>query len=96
MLRLTLLATILLPLPALAQGVNPPLAVPQTAPASSAAPPTAAMQHHQPTEGEVEQREQAHFGKNAAKRQGAEQKEIDQLYQDVMRRSTPSSPSPRP
>jgi hypothetical protein len=92
MLRLILLATILLPLPALAQGVNPP----QAAPTSPATPPTAAMQHHQPTEGEVEQREEARFGKDAAKRQGTEQKEIDQLYQDVMRRSTPPSPAPRP
>lgn len=90
MLRLTLLATVLLPLPALAQGVTPPATVPP------ATPPTAAMEHHQPTEGEVEQREEARFGKNAVKRQGAEQKEIDQLYQDVMRRSTPPSPSPSP
>jgi hypothetical protein len=58
--------------------------------APAAAPPLAELPaHRQPTRGGIRQREAERGDRPAARRQNAEQQEIDRLYQDVMRRSAP-------
>ncbi len=53
--------------------------------------PLAAMRHQQPRAAEVEQREAERYGpQQAQQRQRRQRTEVDQLYQDIMRRSAPA------
>lgn len=48
------------------------------------------MRHQQPTQSNVTQREEERFGgKNVQQEQSREQKEVQQLYDEAMRRSKP-------
>jgi primosomal protein N'' len=88
---------LLTPLPALAQTVTqtPLSTLPETAAPSDL--PVAAMRHEQPKEADVHEREVERFGPAEVQHeQTAEQAEVDQIYQEVMRRSAPPSGAPLP
>jgi hypothetical protein len=52
--------------------------------------PLDAMRHHQPRAQDVEEREAEQSGAGAAEAQRRQRSEVDQLYDDVMRRSAPA------
>jgi hypothetical protein len=97
MMRIALLAALLIPLSAIAQERTPPApepGMPDAAAPDATAPetklPIGAMRHHQPTADDVRQREGQVEGDRAAQRGGThDQHEVDDLYQEVMRRSAP-------
>ena len=60
----------------------------QTPPASSTLP-LSAMRHVQPRRAEVDERERARLGPQAARQQKQQRATVDQLYQEIMRRSAP-------
>jgi Spy/CpxP family protein refolding chaperone len=54
--------------------------------------PLGAMLHHQPTQAQVDARERARQGaKQAEQQQRRQRTEEDRLYQEIMRRSAPST-----
>ena len=58
-----------------------------------------AMQHHQPTNEDVLQREAERYGRQQVEEQQRREKsEVDQIYDDVMRFSAPiaNAPPPKP
>ena len=52
--------------------------------------PLAAMRHQQPRAAEVNQREAERFGQSDVQRQRRQRAEVDQLYDEIMRRSAPA------
>ena len=88
---------LLAPLPVAAQSVTqtPLSTLPETAAPSDL--PVAAMRHEQPKPSDVHERELERFGiENVQHEQTAEQAEVDQIYQEVMRRSAPREDAPTP
>lgn len=85
-----------LSLPALAETPDrtPPAlpAAPEAAPATQL--PLDAMRHHQPRADDVERREIERFGRSGSstETQRRQRSEIDELYDEVMRRSAPPKP----
>lgn len=51
--------------------------------------PVSAMRHVQPRRAEVDERERARLGPQAARQQKQQRATVDQLYQEIMRRSAP-------
>lgn len=92
MTRFALLASLVLcSAPALAQAQSQPQGAPQSPGEATPQLPLAAMRHQQPTQSDVTQREEERFGsKNVQQEQSREQKEVRQLYDEVMRRSEPA------
>lgn len=93
MTRSILIAVLLmLPLPTLAQtpAQPPPMLAPEAG-APSQVPPQQldAMRHYQPSQQEVEQLERQ-SGSAASAQQRAQGKELDRLYDELMRRSAPA------
>jgi hypothetical protein len=92
-LSLRLIATIILSWPgalsALAQTPDRPEPA-ERSNAPSRHLPLDAMRHHQPRAQDVEQREAEQSGPGAAEAQRRQRSEVDQLYDDVMRRSAPA------
>jgi hypothetical protein len=66
-------------------------AAPDAAP-NAAAPPGEFPAHRQPTPQSLRQREAESHDVPSARRQKAEQEEIDRLFQEIMRRSAPPQP----
>lgn len=91
MTRFALLASLVLfGAPALAQAQGQPQGAPQAPGGATSQLPLAAMRHQQPTQSNVTQREEERFGgKNVQQEQSREQKEVQQLYDEAMRRSKP-------
>ena len=88
MVKIAWLLLLLLPLPALGQTDQAPPSTPP-APVSTMPPSRSVLLHHQPTEGAVNERETQEFGATAVQRiHTKEQDEIDEIYSEVMRRST--------
>ena len=88
MTRIALFGFALLLSPAaLAQTAGPPPPSPTAPPGEL---PLAAMRHQQPRAAAVNQREEQRFGQGEAQRQQRQRAEVDQLYQDIMRRSAPA------
>lgn len=86
-----LAAALVLTTPALAQTPEPP-SEPGAASPSAGQLPLGAMLHHQPTRGQVDARERAQEGASKAAQQQRQQgAEEDQLYDEIMRRSAPST-----
>jgi hypothetical protein len=88
---------LLAPLPVAAQSVTqtPLSTLPETAAPSDL--PVAAMRHEQPKAADVNEREVERFGiENVQHEHTAEQAEVDQIYQEVMRRSAPRTDAPTP
>jgi hypothetical protein len=87
----SLVAALLLTAPALAQTPEPPAAPSAASPPQSQLP-VGAMLHHQPTRDRVDARERAQEGaKKAEQQQRQERAAEDQLYNEIMRRSAPST-----
>jgi len=88
MIKIAWLPLLLLPLPALGQTDQAQQSTPP-APVSTIPPSRSVLLHHQPTEGVVIERETQEFGAAEAHRiHTKEQDEIDEIYSEVMRRST--------
>ena len=85
-----------LSLPALAETPDwtppAPPAAPEAAPTAQL--PLDAMRHHQPRAADVEQREIERFGRSGSSTQTQRQQrsEVDQLFEEIMRRSAPPKP----
>lgn len=63
---------------------------PPAPPAPASQLPLAAMRHQQPRAAEVNQREAERFGQSEVQRQRRQRAEVDQLYDEIMRRSAPA------
>ena len=84
---------VLLPGGALAQQPTGGASVPP-APAPAASLPLGAYLHHQPTEPDVVERERQRYGAATVGQENRrQQSEIDQLYDEVIRRSAPDAAS---
>lgn len=93
MMRIALFASLLVPVADTMPDPGPPApAAAEVGPGRSDGPlPLDAMRHHQPTAADVQQRERQLGGEATPwRRQDTDQREIDDIYQDVMRWSAPS------
>lgn len=91
MMRIALFASLLVPIADTMPDPGPPASAAEVGPGpSDGRLPLDAMRHHQPTAADVQQRERELGGDATPRhRQDSDQREIDDIYQDVMRRSAP-------
>jgi hypothetical protein len=83
--------TLLLSWPALAQ-TPPDRPLRDDVPQGTSRLPIDAMLHHQPRRADVRERESARLGEGAVEAQRRRQADIDEIYDEVMRRSAPPKP----
>ncbi len=89
----TLAISLLLAPAALAQAPPAPPPAPANAQAAPALPPQVldAMRHHQPTQAGVDQLEVERYGQAEEQRQNRDQADVDKLYDQLMRETTPKT-----